>query len=235
MNWTLESGSLKVDGPTTDRQKNIPMSSLARLMPQLALLAALALPGLAEAQLYRWVDEDGQVHYSDTLPPERASDERRVFSRGGRAVRDVERAPTREELRALEQARQRAAEAEAEAEEQRRQQQTYDRMLTATYESVEQLENTREKRIEQLREQRAESVTRQEQYEREITRLRQDAARAERRGASNLGAIYQQIDRTREQLTDERSYAEAQDREIKRIREEFSEHIARFRELKDTN
>ena len=37
-----------------------------------ALAAALLLPALAAAQsnVYRWVDKDGKVHYSDTPPPE---------------------------------------------------------------------------------------------------------------------------------------------------------------------
>jgi glutaredoxin len=37
-----------------------------------ALAAALLMPALAAAQsnVYRWVDKDGKVHYSDTLPPE---------------------------------------------------------------------------------------------------------------------------------------------------------------------
>ena len=41
--------------------------------PLTALLAAaLLLPALAHAQanVYRWVDKDGKVHYSDTPPPE---------------------------------------------------------------------------------------------------------------------------------------------------------------------
>ncbi len=41
--------------------------------PLTALLAAaLLLPALAHAQanVYRWVDRDGKVHYSDTPPPE---------------------------------------------------------------------------------------------------------------------------------------------------------------------
>jgi glutaredoxin len=38
------------------------------------LAAALLLPALAAAQanVYRWVDKDGKVHYSDTPPPEPA-------------------------------------------------------------------------------------------------------------------------------------------------------------------
>lgn len=33
------------------------------------LLMLVPLPALAQADLYRWVDADGKVHYSDQLPP----------------------------------------------------------------------------------------------------------------------------------------------------------------------
>lgn len=39
-------------------------------------LTAFALPSLAE--LYRWVDENGRVHYSDTPPPANAKTEKEV-------------------------------------------------------------------------------------------------------------------------------------------------------------
>jgi glutaredoxin len=46
----------------------------ARHRLPLLLAAALLLPALAAAQanVYRWVDKDGKVHYSDTPPPEPA-------------------------------------------------------------------------------------------------------------------------------------------------------------------
>lgn len=46
----------------------------ARLRNAALIAAALALPALALAQtnVYRWVDKDGKVHYSDTPPPEPA-------------------------------------------------------------------------------------------------------------------------------------------------------------------
>ena len=43
-------------------------------MKRLALaLVVLALAPLASAQLYKWVDKDGKVHYSDQPPPAQAS------------------------------------------------------------------------------------------------------------------------------------------------------------------
>ena len=51
------------------------------------LLAALGLVGClvaaaASAQLYRWVDKDGKVHYSDTPPPSSAGKSAQVRSGG---------------------------------------------------------------------------------------------------------------------------------------------------------
>lgn len=40
-----------------------------RLVPALLLLLSLLYPTLAQAQLYRWVDDSGKVHYSDQAPP----------------------------------------------------------------------------------------------------------------------------------------------------------------------
>jgi hypothetical protein len=43
-------------------------------MKRIALaLIALALAPLAGAQLYKWVDKDGKVHYSDQPPPAQAA------------------------------------------------------------------------------------------------------------------------------------------------------------------
>jgi len=40
-----------------------------KLFPLMCLAASLVLANTAEAKVYRWVDENGEVHYSETLPP----------------------------------------------------------------------------------------------------------------------------------------------------------------------
>lgn len=45
--------------------------NLLKILSSLALLAALLAAGTAQAQkVYRWVDEDGNVHYTESLPPD---------------------------------------------------------------------------------------------------------------------------------------------------------------------
>lgn len=51
-------------------------------------------------KLYRWVDDKGQAHFTDTLPEEALSQARTEYSRQGTEVRSVERALTPAELAA---------------------------------------------------------------------------------------------------------------------------------------
>lgn len=47
-----------------------------RLAAILLLLAAFALPiGDAEAKMYKWVDEDGVTHFTDTPPPDEVAED----------------------------------------------------------------------------------------------------------------------------------------------------------------
>jgi len=52
-----------------------------KLRALLAIAAMLAVP-LATAQQYRWVDENGGVHYSDTPPPASAKDVQKKRMKG---------------------------------------------------------------------------------------------------------------------------------------------------------
>jgi hypothetical protein len=80
------------------------MNRFAIAMLAAAVALALATPAEAQApppkgkKLYRWVDKDGKVQISDTLPPEFVSNERREFNAGtGRATGTVARELTPEE------------------------------------------------------------------------------------------------------------------------------------------
>ena len=70
---------------------------------------------------YRWVDEKGHTHFSDTLPQEALRQGRTVY-RNGRVVDHVERVPTPEEAEAIKQAEREAAQREQAQAEQAREQ-----------------------------------------------------------------------------------------------------------------
>src|SRR5688572_29852781 len=75
---------------------------MIRTLISLAVLSALLAAGSADAQerkkLYRWVDKDGKVQFSDALPPDAVAQARtEINSVSGRATASVDRALTDEE------------------------------------------------------------------------------------------------------------------------------------------
>jgi hypothetical protein len=117
--------------------------SIKWLLP--ALLLALSVGTVAAAaekqkKLYRWVDENGQVHYGDSVPAEYAEQDRDVLNRQGVAVGREEGILTAEEAAA------KAAEEKAAREEQKRK--LRDRVLLQTYQSVQEIEVLRDNRLD---------------------------------------------------------------------------------------
>ncbi len=109
-------------------------------------LAGCLLPlptGMAQAAFYRWVDEQGVVHYSDQLPPKYTRRRHELLDENGRKLKEFEAAKTRQQL--LEERRRAAREAE---ERRRREaQEAYDRALLATFSSVEEMDKLRDERL----------------------------------------------------------------------------------------
>jgi hypothetical protein len=115
-------------------------------------LTALVLPLAGYAQrgdspkLYRWVDDKGVVHYTDSIPPQYANRDRNVLNNQGVRVGFEEGEITPEERAAMAAREAEAAtEAAAKAEVARR-----DRMLLETYLSVADIEDLRNRRLELL-------------------------------------------------------------------------------------
>ena len=93
---------------------------------------------------YRWVDEQGVVHYGDHIPPQYASKERAVLNSQGVEVGRLEAQKSPEQ-----------ATAEARAREAQMKQRQHDAFLITTYTSVKDIEALRDLRLDQLRGQRA--------------------------------------------------------------------------------
>ena len=66
----------------------------------LLLMALLATPAISQ-KLYRWVDKDGNVHYSDQVPPDDIDQARDELNAKGRVVESVGVAASASEIEAL--------------------------------------------------------------------------------------------------------------------------------------
>lgn len=197
----------------------------------LCVLLSAHCADAAAQQIRRWVDDNGVVHYSETVPPEYVDRDRDLLNSQGITVGFEEGLVTEEEraelarLAAAEEKRRRELEAIA----------TRDRMLLDTYLSVEDIEDLRDRRLELMESQ----IKVTEQYlgnlrkrlgdlQREAERLAESASA----GAGLPPELALDISRTTASIS---LYEENLNRtraEQDQLHAAFSDDITRFIELK---
>jgi hypothetical protein len=203
-----------------------------------ALSLGLAMNAHAQAKspqqqgskkVYRWVDEKGQVHYGDSVPPEYAQQDAEVLNRQGVPVSRIEGAQTPEEAQ-LKQAQDDAVKRAA-------QQRQRDRVLLQTYLSVQEIERLRDSRLDVIDSQ----IVIQQQY---MNQLRQKhdrqlkAASVYKPYSTNPAAepipaeMAADIERGTTDLRTQESNLQKKQAERDSLKTRFELDIARFKELK---
>jgi hypothetical protein len=95
--------------------------------------------------MYKWVDDRGQTHYGETIPPEYANKDRTELGKDGRIIKKTD-VLTPEEHRAIEQAEvQKRAEDKAVLEKKRR-----DQSLLNTFSSVKEIDLSKARNLQQV-------------------------------------------------------------------------------------
>ena len=184
----------------------------------------LGMAGAAEATLYRWVDGNGRVHYSDTPPV--------TFQRSGGAELSkqgnlVKRTQSETERRA-EAARQ--EELKREQIEQQKQAQL-DRALTQTYTSEAEIDLARDRALEHHRLMIRSAEIRAEAVNATMTELRERIARSEKSGRKAGPGLTEPLDQaTRESLEIKRVIFNNEEA-MQKVRDKYAADKLRFREL----
>lgn len=117
---------------------------IPQLLTTLMLLAATSTVMSQDFRTYKWVDEDGVMHYGDRVPPEHSDKELSILNDQGVTVAKVQGKQSEEEIAAEKKL---LAEREAYAQE-REEALLRDRVLLSTYLSVEEIESLRDRRVE---------------------------------------------------------------------------------------
>jgi len=120
-----------------------------------------------ETRTYRWVDDDGVVHYGDSIPPQYAEKPKQVLNEHGVTIQYLEGRKTAEQLEAEQVAR----DLEVRIELQRR----ADQALLATYVNVEEIMMHRDRRIELFQAQARVTELYLRNLRRRLESLREDA------------------------------------------------------------
>lgn len=97
----------------------------------------------AAAATYKWVDDQGVVHYTDKVPPEQVGKGATVLDKQGRPVKKIEPAPTPEQRKALEgEEEQKRAAAKAQEERARK-----DRALMLSYTTEGEIDGSKKRAL----------------------------------------------------------------------------------------
>jgi len=194
------------------------------------VLLALA-SGAAAQKLYKWVDEDGNVHYSDQVPPDQVDKAREELNEQGVVVDRTARAPTAEEL--AEQARL-ASEADA---ERRRLERLHreDQKLLMMYPSVEDIIRIKEEQVDAINR----SITAAEAYKegqaKSLADLLERAGQMESNGKAVSEALTSQIKSLQSQIAEQEHFIAGRIEERERIVVEYGDLIERYREVRSRN
>lgn len=195
------------------------------------LLLALCLAGIGVAhagKVYKWVDKNGQVHYTNTPPPEAAQQDRTVLDEHGNVTDKLRGAMTPEEIEA-----ERQRQAKIEAQERLAQEQAAkDSMLLQTYTTVEEMQLARDGRIAALEAQVKVASGAISSLETQLAGLEQRAATVQQNGSPVPEQLQGEIEDTRQELLNNQKFLMARKEEQNDIRNRFDTDIARFKELK---
>ena len=192
------------------------------------MVAALLVSSASWGAMYRWVDEEGNVHYSDKLPPEAIQRDREVLDQEGRRVEVQPRPKTAEEKAAEARERQEAlAEQRRKAEAERK-----DRVLLQMFTTVEEIEIARDDRLAQIEAQIALAESKLERLRSEHTTLKQRIENIEGQGNKVPPQLQENYEVTKQSLLDNEHFLQERKEEHQQLSDKFAADIARFKELK---
>ncbi len=199
----------------------------------ISLVAALSgAASAAEKQVYKWEDEDGQLHYGDSIPPEYAEQPKERLNDQGVAVEEIEGKKTPEQL--AEEERQKEIAVAQKLQNQK------DQALLATYLSVEEIVMHRDRRVELFQAQARVTELYLNNLQRRLEKLRQEAAGFQPYSKESDAPMIDpdladDLQETKETIARHIGNLQKYKADEKQIIDEFDEAIARFKKLKGIN
>jgi hypothetical protein len=200
----------------------------ATIVVTAALALSLLAPIAFAQKLYRWVDAEGKVHYTDTLPPEAMNQARDEISRSGTTVNRVDRALSPEE---------RAAKQAEEAEAARlaaikAEQDKMDAALMGSYATEADLERAYRERFDLLDQSLEAARVGIRSQEKSLEEQLAHAASLERAGKPVPATVQSTIAAARRQVEDQREFLNKRETERQNLQTEYDAILQRYRLLK---
>lgn len=204
-----------------------------KILLTIGIFVYVTCTSVTAATLYKWVDENGEIRYSDRIPPGQVKYKRQMLNEHGVVIETREAAKTAEELEADKEAKRIR---EAELAEQRRlkaEQAKHDRVLLLTFSSEEEMMSVRDNRIEVI-----DSVIRL--IESSILSTEERLINLENnaddlyisKGKEVPGGLAQNIEFFTRKIINRKEQLRLKEEEKKKIDQQFDDDLNRYRWLK---
>jgi hypothetical protein len=193
------------------------------------LLLCISLPLASHAgTLYKWVDDEGRVHYSDQLPPVDAKRAHSAMDERGVTIDQVEPAKTPEQIKQEQEVERLRREREQLIEKQR----TADRVLLRTFRTEDDIIMTRDGQLQAIDAYIKITHANIKRLKSSLEDLQRQAAARELSGKQIPEKFLQEIEDKNQALKDAYQSIVRREHDKDRIRKSFAKDLQRFRELK---
>ncbi|CAN0599489.1 unnamed protein product, partial [Ectocarpus sp. 12 AP-2014] len=199
------------------------MKCLTRFSLAASASALLFAATVAEAQMYRYTDENGQMVISNTIPQEASRRGYDILNTQGRVVESVAPAPTPEEIA--------AREAEEKRQEAQKRQQEQDRKLLKRFSHPDQAVSAMHRKVRELE---SLSQLKRGNISVIVSQLNNEESRAadmERAGREVPETTLKKIRRLEAQVRDIEREIAIQNAEIQDLRDGYEADIRRLEEI----
>lgn len=189
----------------------------------------LLLCEVAMAGMYRWVDQNGKVQYSDVMPVNQAGQGHSELDKQGRVVKEVRRSAMTAEER---QRRNEAAQRQEEIKRKQVEQERHDMALLSTYANVNEIALARDRAIELENLNIRGLQTRMDRAAEKLAEANAQISRLRRSGKPAPSSYTQMRDEAQNELARISAAMNQRLKAVDDIRQRFQEDEKRFLELK---
>ncbi len=194
------------------------------LFCSIALASLIAVPSSVAAKMYRWVDHNGNIYYSDKVPPQQSKLEREVLNEHGRVIDTVDAAKTDEQF-ALEK---RLVLLRQEQEKIIAKQKSNDKVLLSTFRNIDDLRLTLKGKLNSVNTHKRMLEGTLASLNDTLASTRSRAAQEERKGRRVPAAILKLISDTEDEINNTYSQIAKVVEQHQEIQRKFDKDIERF-------
>lgn len=202
---------------------------------KLTTLVILILATAAHGKLYKWVDEDGKVHYSDKMPPDQIKHAHQELNQHGVVKENVKRALTPEERKAkaeeLKKQRELEEQKRLEAERLERERNT----ILKSYSNAGQILHLKNERISALNRNIQMAEENLVIQHKNLDDMLKRAADKERSGQVVSDVFLEQIEQTRIQIENQKQFIKEKEVEISNTEQKYDYEYKRYLEFTEIN